>query len=207
MRKSNLHWWILLGIVIGAALGVFLNQTYLPDIAANAREIVFEGRAYDDADEIAEMKAIQAAEKTLFRQNPIGGAVHLIGQIFLKLLKMVVIPLVVASLITGIVGLGDFRKLGRMGGKALAWYLTTSLLAAFVGLALVNLIRPGVGVQVALPDAGNALASPKGFGEILLDMVPRNVPLVQPCSWLEPFGSTFLPVIGSTMIGSSLSWQ
>ena len=67
---------------------------------------------------------------------------------------MVVIPLVFASLVTGIVGLGNFRKLGRMGGKALAWYLTTSLLAVLTGLVLVNLVRPRQGIGPAAPRHG-----------------------------------------------------
>ncbi len=67
------------------------------------------------------------------------------GQIFLRLLTMMVVPLVVASVMNGVLGLGDVRKLGRPGFYAALYYLTTTVLAVVLGLFLVNLIRPGVG--------------------------------------------------------------
>ncbi len=67
------------------------------------------------------------------------------GQIFLRLLTMMVVPLVMASVMSGILGLGDIRKLGRPGGFAVTYYLTTTILAVLVGLIMVNLIQPGVG--------------------------------------------------------------
>ena len=67
------------------------------------------------------------------------------GQIFLRLLTMMVVPLVMASVMSGILGLGDIRKLGRPGGFAVTYYLTTTILAVIVGLIMVNLIQPGVG--------------------------------------------------------------
>ena len=70
---------------------------------------------------------------------------HVGGEIFLRLLKMMVVPLVVTSVMSGILGLGDVRRLGRPGGCAVFYYLTTTILAVFVGLAVVNVIRPGVG--------------------------------------------------------------
>ena len=62
------------------------------------------------------------------------------GEIFLNLLTMMVVPLVVASVMSGIIGLGDVRKLGRPGGLAITYYVTTTVLAVLVGLILVNLI-------------------------------------------------------------------
>lgn len=69
------------------------------------------------------------------------------GEIFLQLLKMIVVPLVVTSVMSGILGLGDVRKLGKPGGCAVLYYLSTTILAVVVGLLLMNLIRPGVGYQ------------------------------------------------------------
>jgi len=65
------------------------------------------------------------------------------GEIFLRLLQMIVVPLVMASVMSGILGLGDVRKLGKPGGAAILYYLTTTLLAVVVGLIVVNVIRPG----------------------------------------------------------------
>ena len=67
------------------------------------------------------------------------------GEIFLRLLTMMVVPLVMASVMSGIIGLGDVRKLGRPGAITVAYYLTTTILAVIVGLIMVNLIQPGVG--------------------------------------------------------------
>lgn len=175
MYRRNLHWWILLGILLGALGGTLLNSCYYPDIARQARETVFGGQAFDEAACASEMKRIQAEEGRLFRLNPWGGVIDGLARIFLTLLKMVVLPLVFTSLISGIVGLGDFRKLGRMGGKALAWYLTTSLLAILTGLVLVNIIRPGAGSALRLPDAGIAPEVPASFWEVVLNMIPSNV--------------------------------
>ena len=67
------------------------------------------------------------------------------GEIFLRLLKMLVVPLVMTSVMSGILGMGDIRKLGRPGGAAVVYYLTTTLMAVAVGLVVVNVIQPGVG--------------------------------------------------------------
>ena len=71
---------------------------------------------------------------------------HIGGEIFLKLLKMMVVPLVVMSVMSGILGLGDVRKLGRPGGAAVLYYLTTTVIAVCIGIVAVNVIRPGAGM-------------------------------------------------------------
>ena len=78
------------------------------------------------------------------------------GEIFLNLLTMMVVPLVMASVMSGIIGLGDIRKLGRPGSLAVTYYLMTTVLAVIVGLLMVNLIQPGVGVDQTTLDAGLA---------------------------------------------------
>ena len=99
------------------------------------------------------------------------------GEIFLNLLTMMVVPLVVASVMSGIIGLGDVRKLGRPGGLAITYYVTTTVLAVLVGLVLVNLIQPGSGVDPATLEAGasegGAVAAGRedmGFGTILRNL-------------------------------------
>ncbi|MCB1093513.1 MAG: cation:dicarboxylase symporter family transporter, partial [Verrucomicrobiae bacterium] len=69
------------------------------------------------------------------------------GDIFLNLLKMIVVPLVVTSVMSGILGLGDVRKLGRPGVAAVTYYLVTTLLAVIVGILVVNAIQPGAGID------------------------------------------------------------
>ena len=67
------------------------------------------------------------------------------GEIFLRLLKMIVVPLVFTSVMSGILGLGDVRKLGKPGAAAVGYYLCTTVLAVVIGLVVVNVIQPGVG--------------------------------------------------------------
>lgn len=67
------------------------------------------------------------------------------GELFLRALKMIVVPLVFTSVMCGILGLGDVRKLGRPGATAVGYYLSTTVLAVLIGLVVVNVIRPGDG--------------------------------------------------------------
>ena len=70
---------------------------------------------------------------------------HVGGELFLRLLKMVVVPLVITSVLSGILGMGDVRKLGKPGAAAIGYYICTTILAVVVGLVVVNVIRPGIG--------------------------------------------------------------
>lgn len=109
-----------------------------------------------------------------------------LGQIFLRLLFMVVIPLVFATLSLGVAGLGDLRNLGRVGAKTLTYFLVTTALAAALGLLLVNTIRPGDGLPAETVErlqglyAGQAQerlesSGAAGFGiDTFVNIVPRN---------------------------------
>ena len=72
------------------------------------------------------------------------------GEVFLSMLQMVVVPLVMASVMSGILGLGDVRKLGRPGGYAVSYYLSTTVLAVLTGLLVVNIVNPGRGIDKKL---------------------------------------------------------
>ncbi len=99
-----------------------------------------------------------------------------LGTLFVTLLKMIIVPLVFTSIVSGVASVGSGRGLGRLFGKTLGYYVFTSLLAILTGLVLVNVLRPGVGADLAgaaraeLPE----LAAPSSIGQMLLDMVPRN---------------------------------
>ncbi len=91
------------------------------------------------------------------------------GEVFLRLLTMMVVPLVVASVMNGILGLGDVRKLGRPGGYAVLYYMTTTILAVIVGLVVVNVIQPGEGFDQAALANVTAEAPADDIRERLLD--------------------------------------
>ena len=77
----------------------------------------------------------------------------LLPSTFLRLIKMIIAPLVFATLVTGIARMGDLGTVGRVGVKALGWFICASLISLSLGLLLVNLFKPGVAMHVALPDS------------------------------------------------------
>ena len=181
MFGLKLHWWVFIGIGVGVVLGIVLHQTYYQDLAREARIAVL-GEEYAEApekfraQETARTPEIQRREEELFRATIAGGAVDGISRLFLTLLRMIVIPLVFASLICGVTGLGDPRRLGRLGGRALGYYLTSSLLAILTGLLIVNTLRPGVGANLTLPIGGDvSIQAPGSVWDVLLRMVPDNI--------------------------------
>lgn len=98
------------------------------------------------------------------------------GDLFLRLLKMVIIPLIMSSIITGIAGIGTPESLGRLGLKTIGFYFSTSFFAIVLGLLLVNLIRPGTGADLALAETVDYLpAADQSLGMLLLNAVPDNV--------------------------------
>ncbi|MFQ5630628.1 MAG: dicarboxylate/amino acid:cation symporter, partial [bacterium] len=110
------------------------------------------------------------------------------GDIFLSLLKLIAVPLVIASLITGVASLADVQKLSRIGGKTIAIYIGTTAIAVTLGLILVNVLQPGKGVPQDLQEklqatyqaeAGTKMedaetVKERGPLQIFVDMVPGN---------------------------------
>lgn len=97
------------------------------------------------------------------------------GELFLRALKMIIVPLILTSIISGVANIGDAHNLGRLGLKTFAYYVTTSLFAILTGLVLVNIIQPGVGADLGLKsEVPNLTASSGDLGEIIMRMVPTN---------------------------------
>jgi Na+/H+-dicarboxylate symporter len=98
------------------------------------------------------------------------------GDIFLRALKMIIVPLILTSIISGVANIGGAQNLGRLGFKTILYYITTSLFAILVGLILVNLFQPGVGADLGLKKEVEGLTSAKGgIGNILLRLIPTNI--------------------------------
>ncbi len=100
-----------------------------------------------------------------------------LGTIFMRLLKMVIVPLILFSITSGVINLGDAKKLGRIGAKTFGYYFLTSMLAIIVGLVLTNLIKPGMGVSLDIFGTAfdkTALQSPKSPVDIFIRMIPTN---------------------------------
>ena len=97
---------------------------------------------------------------------------QVVGQIFIGLLKMLVVPIVLISIIAGVAHIGDLRQLGRTGGSALALYLVTSMLA--IAMAMVVAGALGIGHGMALPAASLTLPEPPPLRQVVLDLFPSN---------------------------------
>lgn len=100
-----------------------------------------------------------------------------LGTLFLNALKMMIIPLIIAAVISGIASIGDAHKLGRLGMITVFYYLTTTGIAVFIGLVMVNIIQPGVGLDFGGSEISASIASKKdtGISDILLSMISPNL--------------------------------
>jgi len=98
-----------------------------------------------------------------------------LADVFLRLLRMAIVPLIITSVISAVIGVGSARGLGRLGAKTLSYYVASSLLAIFTGQILVNILRPGVGAELGLQATPVELpAAHQNLGQLLLGIIPEN---------------------------------
>mgnify|MGYP005845064989 CR=1 FL=1 len=162
-----LHTKILIGLAVGATLGILANLFAPPPPVSPP-----EGYAPTTASQVVGWVITYVARP--------------LGEIFLRLLFMVVVPLVFASLALGVAQLGDLKHIGRVGFKAMGYFLAVTFLSVTIGLTLVNTVRPGEGfspeVQQQLTeqfavdaDRRQKTAQEQGFGiHTFVNIVPRN---------------------------------
>jgi proton glutamate symport protein len=142
LKKFGLAWQILVGLILGIAVGaVFYGnpevQTYLQPI----------------------------------------------GTIFIRLIKMIVIPIVVSSLIVGVAGVGDIKKLGSLGGKTILYFEIITTIAIIIGLGAANLFQPGTGIEMdnlSKKDIGGYISTTEqveshSFADTFVNIVPQNL--------------------------------
>jgi len=86
----------------------------------------------------------------------IAGYISILSDVFLRMIKMIIAPLVLATLVSGLAGMGDSKAVGRIGGKALGWFITASFVSLMIGLVMANLLHPGSSIGVPLPEVGAA---------------------------------------------------
>lgn len=97
-----------------------------------------------------------------------------LGDLFLRLIQFIIVPLILSTIVVGVTGAGDIKKLGRLGGKTIVYFLVTSFIAISLGLFAGFVFQPGTGVEVAVQ--GEAVEAPKSEGVIatLLNIIPAN---------------------------------
>jgi Na+/H+-dicarboxylate symporter len=107
----------------------------------------------------------------------ISGYIGLISDVFLRLIKMIIAPLVFSTLVVGIAHMGDTGSIGRIGAKAMAWFVGASLISLLIGLLMVNILRPGEALNLPLPDAGastSVKATSLSLKEFVTHLVPKS---------------------------------
>ncbi|MBK4735429.1 dicarboxylate/amino acid:cation symporter [Noviherbaspirillum pedocola] len=108
----------------------------------------------------------------------IAGYFSIVTDVFLRLIKMIIAPLVLATLVTGLGGMGDAKAVGRIGAKALGWFFCASLCSLIIGLIMANLLRPGDAIGVPLPDPGSATnlkTSALNLKDFIVHVFPKSI--------------------------------
>ncbi len=109
--------------------------------------------------------------------GPAMTSVAWIGEFFLDALKMMIVPLILAAVISGVASLGDVRRLGRIGLTTIAYYATTTAIAVLIGLVMVNLIQPGSGIDLTTAETPKRILEkePTGVSDIIGSLVDPNI--------------------------------
>jgi proton glutamate symport protein len=110
------------------------------------------------------------------RTDPsIAPTIKVFSDVFLRLIKMVIAPLIFATLVAGIAGAGHVKVVGRIGLRAIIYFEVVTTLALLIGLVLVNVVKPGVGVALPGAVAGQTLAAAQTWDQIILHAIPTSV--------------------------------
>jgi len=116
-----------------------------------------------------------APSNAFFDDILVNGFFYVIGQGFLRLMQMLVVPLVLCSLVCGAAAIGDTKTLGKVGVRTVVFYLFTTAMAICVALGVAKLINPGVGMDLsALETTETAVTAQQSMAETLLDIIPKN---------------------------------
>jgi Na+/H+-dicarboxylate symporter len=110
--------------------------------------------------------------------STIAGYFSILADIFLRLIKMIIAPLVFSTIVAGITATGDAKAVGRIGLKALGWFITASLISLLVGMMLANAFQPGANLNLPLPEAGlstNLKTGSLSFREFIVHVFPKSI--------------------------------
>ena len=167
-KKGNrLTLYIIIGLVAGIALGFWFNGSYVKSennqiitLESSLRSIQGQLLAIKDTNtgnyhSLTSLKAQLIANKgkLVEARDAKLEPFSLLADIFLRLIKMIIAPLVFTTLVVGVAKLGDIKSVGRIGGKTLFWFICASFTSLFLGMLLVNSFKPGIAMHLSLPDS------------------------------------------------------
>ena len=189
-KKSRLTLYIIVCLFLGIALGFALNKNYLAEenqtleaIQGSMLAINMDLATVTDSTARVNMEKEKKAlglTRTMVmtsRDKKIE-PFSVLADIFLRLIKMIVAPLVFTTLVVGVAKLGDINSVGRIGSKTLLWFISASLMSLLLGMIMVNLFRPGEAMNLPLPDVHEKIGI-EGAGlslkEFLYHVFPQSV--------------------------------
>ncbi len=164
-KKNRLTLYILIGLVVGITLGFVLNRTYMDQVNKDLETIDLAIKDVQLKKALADSTTLVALNADLQKLGNDRNEIlkqrdkkvepfSILADIFLRLIKMIVAPLVFSTLVVGVAKLGDINAVGRIGGKTLLWFVCASLLSLLLGMIMVNLFRPGEAMHLPLPTVG-----------------------------------------------------
>jgi dienelactone hydrolase len=165
-KKSKLTLYIFIALIAGITLGFVLNTNYvhvenkkidgfemkMEQINAQLQLNKDTASAGHKALEIQKQNLVKERSATLAARDKKVEPFALIADLFLRLIKMIVAPLVFTTLVVGVAKLGDIKSVGRIGGKTLLWFLGASWVSLFLGMMLVNIFKPGLAMHLPVPE-------------------------------------------------------
>lgn len=131
MRKFELHWQILIALILAVYFGIYFKEHI--------------------------------------------GYVAWMGEVFLRGLKMIIIPLIFSSIVSGVTNIGNSENIGRLGFRTITYYISTSTLAILVGLILVNIFKPGIGADLNLSQEIDLGIESDTLATTLIKIIPENI--------------------------------
>lgn len=199
MRKVALHWQILIALILSIIYGVYFHTTYqlsedsfrflekqkisletkeslmpFKNVVYNTRK-AFEQDLRKNLDAEIYKKNRNLIIKAAYDNEPVSW-VSWMGTLFMRALKMLIIPLILSSIISGMTNIGSGDSLGRLGLKTLSYYVFTSFFAITTGLIMVNIFKPGVGVDTNFVESADEfIKTQSDFGQTLMEIIPTNI--------------------------------
>jgi Na+/H+-dicarboxylate symporter len=167
MPKSNLTLYIFIALVLGVITGYIYNVRVINAInvnintadaqikAINTKLVLLNDSTAAGHKDLQIKKAQQvkiSKDNNSIREGKLEGFA-ILSEIFLRLIKMIVAPLVFTTLVVGVAKVGDIKAVGRIGGKTMLWFLSATLVSLLLGMLLVNLFQPGKAMHLPLPDS------------------------------------------------------
>jgi len=177
-KKSRITLYIIICLFAGIALGFTLNKTWLEkenrDLASlqlsldNINTQIKKSQNVELTIELGQKRKdiVQEKNTILAGRDKKLEPFSVLADIFLRLIKMIVAPLVFTTLVVGVARLGDIKAVGRIGGKTLLWFVGASLTSLLLGMILVNIFQPGIAMHITPPDVGES--SGVGAGDLSL---------------------------------------